>query len=173
MVKYIKCNVYHVNHVRAHSSVALRTWHCAAVTTTHPRESSHPAAWARCSHETLTPRCTPLRPWPLLFPLCVNVTPLLTVLLASHGICPFVTGLLHSAWWLQASPMQPVSEFPPFLRLYNVPMCVQTTLCYTPIHPWPVGCFCSWAVPSNAAGGTQAQTSTQGCAFSLPARSPK
>ena len=43
----------------------------------------------------------------------------------SHRIWPFVTGLFH---FLKVPPVEHVSEFPSFLRLTNIPVCVEHIL---------------------------------------------
>ena len=59
--------------------------------------------------------------------LPMNLTTLGTSHKWNYMMCPFVKGLLHLTWCLQASSMlQQVSEFSSFLKPHNILLCVYT-----------------------------------------------
>jgi len=59
--------------------------------------------------------------------LPMNLTTLGTSHKWNYTMCPFVKGLFHLTWCLQASStLQQVSEFSSFLNPHNILLCVYT-----------------------------------------------
>ena len=87
---------------------------CATISTTHPHNSFHKPETGPIRHQVQTL---------LQIPQISEIT-----------ICPFVTGLFHSAQCLQGlSVLWHVLGFPFFLRLNNIPLQVYATFCLS-IH---------------------------------------